>query len=99
MVARWDCIISAGGLRGHDHAQSGRLQSNGQILDEPEKVRSRGGAVFVLPALAETESVLSLHSLPSWYQSLPSVAEAFPSTRTMIEVLNTDSSSHCPKTS
>ncbi|XP_056873227.1 tetratricopeptide repeat protein 13 isoform X2 [Takifugu flavidus] len=45
------------------------------------------------------KSWMNLKSLPSWYQSLPSVAEAFPSTRTMIEVLNTDSSSHCPKKS
>uniref|UniRef100_A0A665V0J2 Tetratricopeptide repeat domain 13 n=1 Tax=Echeneis naucrates TaxID=173247 RepID=A0A665V0J2_ECHNA len=45
------------------------------------------------------KSWMNLKSLPSWYQSLPSVAETFPSTRTMIEVLNTDSSSHCPKTS
>ncbi|TNN49132.1 Tetratricopeptide repeat protein 13 [Liparis tanakae] len=42
---------------------------------------------------------MNLKSLPGWYQSLPSVAETFPSTRTMIEVLNTDSSSHCPKKS
>ncbi|CAK6983800.1 hypothetical protein F7725_019896 [Scomber scombrus] len=42
---------------------------------------------------------MNLKSLPSWYQSLPSVAETFPSSRTMIEVLNTDSSSHCPKKS
>uniref|UniRef100_A0A7N8YQK8 Tetratricopeptide repeat domain 13 n=1 Tax=Mastacembelus armatus TaxID=205130 RepID=A0A7N8YQK8_9TELE len=45
------------------------------------------------------KSWMNLKSLPSWYQSLPSVAETFPSTRTMIEVLNTDSSSHCPKKS
>uniref|UniRef100_A0A672FPM0 Uncharacterized protein n=1 Tax=Salarias fasciatus TaxID=181472 RepID=A0A672FPM0_SALFA len=45
------------------------------------------------------KSWMNLKSLPGWYQSLPSVAEAFPSTRTMIEVLNTDSSSHCPKKS
>uniref|UniRef100_A0A8D2ZRI8 Tetratricopeptide repeat domain 13 n=1 Tax=Scophthalmus maximus TaxID=52904 RepID=A0A8D2ZRI8_SCOMX len=44
-------------------------------------------------------SWMNLKSLPSWYPSLPSVAETFPSTRTMIEVLNTDSSSHCPKKS
>uniref|UniRef100_A0A673Y6W4 Tetratricopeptide repeat domain 13 n=1 Tax=Salmo trutta TaxID=8032 RepID=A0A673Y6W4_SALTR len=37
--------------------------------------------------------------LPLWYQSLPSVAETFQTTRTMIEVLNTDSTSHCPKKS
>ncbi|KAA8582840.1 hypothetical protein FQN60_015386 [Etheostoma spectabile] len=42
---------------------------------------------------------MNLKSLPGWYQSLPSVAETFPSSRTMIEVLNTDSSSHCPKKS
>ncbi|XP_062267284.1 tetratricopeptide repeat protein 13 isoform X2 [Platichthys flesus] len=42
---------------------------------------------------------MNLKSLPGWYQSLPSVAETFASTRTMIEVLNTDSSSHCPKKS
>ncbi|XP_074470869.1 tetratricopeptide repeat protein 13 isoform X1 [Sebastes fasciatus] len=42
---------------------------------------------------------MTLKSLPGWYQSLPSVAETFPSSRTMIEVLNTDSSSHCPKKS
>ncbi|KAF3850177.1 hypothetical protein F7725_019896 [Dissostichus mawsoni] len=42
---------------------------------------------------------MNLMSLPVWYQSLPSVAETFPSSRTMIEVLNTDSSSHCPKKS
>uniref|UniRef100_A0A671VL08 Tetratricopeptide repeat domain 13 n=1 Tax=Sparus aurata TaxID=8175 RepID=A0A671VL08_SPAAU len=45
------------------------------------------------------KSWMNLKSLPGWYQSLPSVAETFPSTRTMIEVLNTDSSSHCPKKS
>uniref|UniRef100_G3NUR7 Tetratricopeptide repeat domain 13 n=1 Tax=Gasterosteus aculeatus aculeatus TaxID=481459 RepID=G3NUR7_GASAC len=46
-----------------------------------------------------SKNCLNLKSLPSWYQSLPSVAETFPSSRTMIEVLNTDSSSHCPKKS
>uniref|UniRef100_A0A8C8GSK4 Tetratricopeptide repeat domain 13 n=1 Tax=Oncorhynchus tshawytscha TaxID=74940 RepID=A0A8C8GSK4_ONCTS len=42
---------------------------------------------------------MNLKSLPLWYQSLPSVAETFQTTRTMIEVLNTDSTSHCPKKS
>uniref|UniRef100_A0A673WX09 Tetratricopeptide repeat domain 13 n=1 Tax=Salmo trutta TaxID=8032 RepID=A0A673WX09_SALTR len=42
---------------------------------------------------------MNLKSLPVWYQSLPSVAGTFPMTRTMIEVLNTDSTSHCPKKS
>uniref|UniRef100_A0A8C7KA08 Tetratricopeptide repeat domain 13 n=1 Tax=Oncorhynchus kisutch TaxID=8019 RepID=A0A8C7KA08_ONCKI len=42
---------------------------------------------------------MNLKSLPVWYQSLPSVAGTFPTTRTMIEVLNTDSTSHCPKKS
>ncbi|XP_062857899.1 tetratricopeptide repeat protein 13 isoform X2 [Trichomycterus rosablanca] len=42
---------------------------------------------------------MNLKSLPSWYQNLPSVAETFQYARTMIEVLNTDSSSHCPKAS
>lgn len=42
---------------------------------------------------------LSVTSLPSWYQNLPSVSETFQLTRTMIEVLNTDSSLHCPKKS
>uniref|UniRef100_A0A3Q3GIC2 Tetratricopeptide repeat domain 13 n=1 Tax=Labrus bergylta TaxID=56723 RepID=A0A3Q3GIC2_9LABR len=45
------------------------------------------------------KSWMTLKSLPSWYQNLPSVAETFQSTRTMLEVLNTDSSSHCPKKS
>ncbi|XP_014851725.1 PREDICTED: tetratricopeptide repeat protein 13 isoform X2 [Poecilia mexicana] len=45
------------------------------------------------------KSWMNLKSSPSWYRSLPSVAETFPSIRTMIEVLNTDSSSHCPKKS
>ncbi|XP_043076203.1 tetratricopeptide repeat protein 13 isoform X2 [Puntigrus tetrazona] len=45
------------------------------------------------------KSWMSLKSLPSWYQNLPSVSETFQLTRTMIEVLNTDSSSHCPKKS
>uniref|UniRef100_A0AAY4CEX6 Tetratricopeptide repeat domain 13 n=1 Tax=Denticeps clupeoides TaxID=299321 RepID=A0AAY4CEX6_9TELE len=45
------------------------------------------------------KSWMNLKSLPGWYQSLPSVAETFPTTRTMIEVLNTDSSPHCPKKS
>lgn len=45
------------------------------------------------------KSWMNLKSLPGWYQSLPSVAETFPTTRTMIEVLNTDTSSHCPKKS
>uniref|UniRef100_A0A8C7UVX3 Tetratricopeptide repeat domain 13 n=1 Tax=Oncorhynchus mykiss TaxID=8022 RepID=A0A8C7UVX3_ONCMY len=42
---------------------------------------------------------MNLKSLPLWYQSLPSVVETFQTTRTMIEVLNTDSTSHCPKKS
>lgn len=45
------------------------------------------------------KSWMNLKSLPSWYQDLPSVSETFQYARTMIEVLNTDSSSHCPKTS
>uniref|UniRef100_A0A671PYI4 Uncharacterized protein n=1 Tax=Sinocyclocheilus anshuiensis TaxID=1608454 RepID=A0A671PYI4_9TELE len=45
------------------------------------------------------KSWINLKSLPSWYQNLPSVSETFQLTRTMIEVLNTDSSSHCPKKS
>ncbi|XP_016084551.1 tetratricopeptide repeat protein 13-like [Sinocyclocheilus grahami] len=45
------------------------------------------------------KSWMNLKSLPSWYQNLPSVSETFQLTRTMIEVLNTDSSSHCPKKS
>ncbi|XP_051510697.1 tetratricopeptide repeat protein 13 isoform X2 [Myxocyprinus asiaticus] len=45
------------------------------------------------------KSWMNLKSLPSWYQNIPSVSETFQFTRTMIEVLNTDSSSHCPKKS
>uniref|UniRef100_A0A8C1PWF4 Tetratricopeptide repeat domain 13 n=1 Tax=Cyprinus carpio TaxID=7962 RepID=A0A8C1PWF4_CYPCA len=45
------------------------------------------------------KSWMNLKSLPSWYQNLTSVSETFQLTRTMIEVLNTDSSSHCPKKS
>ncbi|XP_033859358.2 tetratricopeptide repeat protein 13-like isoform X1 [Acipenser ruthenus] len=46
-----------------------------------------------------SKSWMDLKSLPDWYKSLPSVAETFPTTRTMIEVLNTDSTSQCPKKS
>ncbi|XP_056620442.1 tetratricopeptide repeat protein 13 isoform X2 [Triplophysa dalaica] len=42
---------------------------------------------------------MNLKSLPTWYHNLPSVSETFQFTRTMIEVLNTDSASHCPKKS
>ncbi|KAL4649147.1 tetratricopeptide repeat protein 13 isoform X1 [Arapaima gigas] len=42
---------------------------------------------------------MNTKSLPTWYYSLPSVAETFPTTRAMIEVLNTDSTSRCPKKS
>ncbi|XP_076872583.1 tetratricopeptide repeat protein 13 isoform X2 [Brachyhypopomus gauderio] len=42
------------------------------------------------------KSWMNLKSLPSWYQNLPPVADSFQFSRTMIEVLNTDSSSHCP---
>ncbi|XP_059355060.1 tetratricopeptide repeat protein 13 isoform X2 [Carassius carassius] len=45
------------------------------------------------------KSWMNLKSLPSWHQNLPLVSETFQLTRTMIEVLNTDSSSHCPKKS
>ncbi|XP_065125037.1 tetratricopeptide repeat protein 13 isoform X2 [Paramisgurnus dabryanus] len=45
------------------------------------------------------KSWMNLKSLPTWYHNLPSVSETFQFTRTMIEVLNTDSSSHCPKKS
>ncbi|KAM8847017.1 tetratricopeptide repeat protein 13 isoform 2-T2 [Synchiropus picturatus] len=44
-------------------------------------------------------SWMNLRSLPSWFQSLPSVSESFPTSRTMLEVLNTDSSTHCPRKS
>ncbi|XP_061667741.1 tetratricopeptide repeat protein 13 isoform X2 [Syngnathoides biaculeatus] len=44
-------------------------------------------------------SWMHFKSLPSWYQSLPSVAETFPSIRTMIEVLNADSLTQCSKKS
>nr|XP_033791562.1 tetratricopeptide repeat protein 13 isoform X2 [Geotrypetes seraphini] len=40
---------------------------------------------------------INLKSLPSSYKSLPSVSETFPTLRTIIEVLNTDSSDHCHK--
>uniref|UniRef100_A0A4W3K4A4 Tetratricopeptide repeat domain 13 n=1 Tax=Callorhinchus milii TaxID=7868 RepID=A0A4W3K4A4_CALMI len=42
---------------------------------------------------------MNLKSLPASYSTLPSVSETFPTIRTMIEVLNTDSSSHCPRNS
>ncbi|XP_041068899.1 tetratricopeptide repeat protein 13 isoform X2 [Carcharodon carcharias] len=45
------------------------------------------------------KSWMNLKSLPASYSSLPAVLETFPTKRTMIEVLNTDSSSHCPKNS
>ncbi|XP_077409363.1 tetratricopeptide repeat protein 13 isoform X2 [Vanacampus margaritifer] len=45
------------------------------------------------------KSWMHFKSLPSWYQNLPSVAETFPSIRTMIEVLNADSTSQCSKKS
>uniref|UniRef100_A0AAR2LLA4 Tetratricopeptide repeat domain 13 n=1 Tax=Pygocentrus nattereri TaxID=42514 RepID=A0AAR2LLA4_PYGNA len=45
------------------------------------------------------KSWMNLKSSPSWYPNLPSVAETFQFSRTMIEVLNTDSSSRCPKKS
>ncbi|XP_077443430.1 tetratricopeptide repeat protein 13 isoform X1 [Stigmatopora argus] len=45
------------------------------------------------------KSWMHFKSLPSWYQNLPSVAEAFPTIRSMIEVLNADSSSQCSKKS
>ncbi|XP_069462994.1 tetratricopeptide repeat protein 13 isoform X3 [Ambystoma mexicanum] len=41
-------------------------------------------------------SWMNLKSLPASYKSLPSVSETFPTLRTMIEVLNTDSS-RCQK--
>ncbi|KAG8444199.1 hypothetical protein GDO86_009401 [Hymenochirus boettgeri] len=43
------------------------------------------------------KSWMNLRSLPSSYKNLPSVSETFPTLRTMIEVLNTDSSLHCEK--
>ncbi|XP_066548672.1 tetratricopeptide repeat protein 13 isoform X1 [Amia ocellicauda] len=45
------------------------------------------------------KSWMNLKSLPTWYQSLPSVAETFATTRSMIEVLNTDSTLHCSRKS
>uniref|UniRef100_A0A8C7QIK3 Tetratricopeptide repeat domain 13 n=1 Tax=Oncorhynchus mykiss TaxID=8022 RepID=A0A8C7QIK3_ONCMY len=42
---------------------------------------------------------MTTHSPDIARHSLPSVAGTFPTTRTMIEVLNTDSTSHCPKKS
>ncbi|XP_061610664.1 tetratricopeptide repeat protein 13 isoform X2 [Phyllopteryx taeniolatus] len=45
------------------------------------------------------KSWMHFKTLPSWYQSLPPVAETFPSIRTMIEVLNADSSTQCSKNS
>ncbi|XP_074079144.1 tetratricopeptide repeat protein 13 isoform X2 [Macrotis lagotis] len=43
------------------------------------------------------KSWMSLQSLSPSYKSLPSVSETFPTLRTMIEVLNTDSSPRCFK--
>ncbi|XP_069786939.1 tetratricopeptide repeat protein 13 isoform X5 [Narcine bancroftii] len=45
------------------------------------------------------KSWMNLKSLPTSYSSLPAVLDTFPTKRTMIEALNTDSSSHCPKNS
>uniref|UniRef100_H3B7C2 Tetratricopeptide repeat domain 13 n=2 Tax=Latimeria chalumnae TaxID=7897 RepID=H3B7C2_LATCH len=45
------------------------------------------------------KSWMNIKSLSSSYKELPSVTETFPTLRTMIEVLNTDSSLHCPKKS
>ncbi|OCT77871.1 tetratricopeptide repeat protein 13 [Xenopus laevis] len=43
------------------------------------------------------KSWMNLRSLSTSYKSLPSVSETFPTLRTMIEVLNTDSSPRCDK--
>uniref|UniRef100_A0A5F8GP73 Tetratricopeptide repeat domain 13 n=1 Tax=Monodelphis domestica TaxID=13616 RepID=A0A5F8GP73_MONDO len=43
------------------------------------------------------KSWMSLQSISPSYKSLPSVSETFPTLRTMIEVLNTDSSPRCFK--
>uniref|UniRef100_A0A4W5N476 Tetratricopeptide repeat domain 13 n=1 Tax=Hucho hucho TaxID=62062 RepID=A0A4W5N476_9TELE len=73
----------------------GRIPKGKVILVDFEAMTTHSPDSFSKTA----KNWMNLKSLPLWYQSLPSVAETFQTTRTMIEVLNTDSTSHCPKKS
>uniref|UniRef100_A0A8C7KAE6 Tetratricopeptide repeat domain 13 n=1 Tax=Oncorhynchus kisutch TaxID=8019 RepID=A0A8C7KAE6_ONCKI len=61
------------------------------------------GKVILLNSFLVDFEAMTTHSPDSFIARhihfLPSVAGTFPTTRTMIEVLNTDSTSHCPKKS
>ncbi|XP_075452693.1 tetratricopeptide repeat protein 13 isoform X2 [Ascaphus truei] len=83
--------VIMGALMASGKEVSGKIPK-GKLVDF-EAMTAPGSEAFSKTA----KSWMNLKSLPSSYKSLPSVSEIFPTLRTMIEVLNTDSSPRCEK--
>ncbi|XP_063299169.1 tetratricopeptide repeat protein 13 isoform X2 [Pelobates fuscus] len=89
-VAAYSVIMGA--LMASGKEVTGKIPK-GKLVDF-EAMTAPGAEAFTKSA----KSWMNFKSLPSSYKNLPSVSETFPTLRTMIEVLNTDSSPHCLKT-
>ncbi|KAM4771707.1 tetratricopeptide repeat protein 13 isoform 1-T1 [Rhinophrynus dorsalis] len=81
--------VLMGALMASGKEVSGKIPK-GKLVDF-EAMTSPGSESFSKTA----KTWMNLKSLPSSYKSLPPVSETFPTLRTMIEVLNTDSSPRC----
>ncbi|CAH2249423.1 tetratricopeptide repeat 13 isoform X2 [Pelobates cultripes] len=89
-VAAYSVIMGA--LMASGKEVTGKIPK-GKLVDF-EAMTAPGAEAFTKSA----KSWMNFKSLPSSYKNLPSVSETFPTLRTMIEVLNTDSTPHCLKT-
>ncbi|KAM4041518.1 tetratricopeptide repeat protein 13 isoform 1-T1 [Anomaloglossus baeobatrachus] len=85
--------VIMGALMASGKQVSGKIPK-GKLVDF-EAMTAPGSEAFS----KTSKSWMNLRSLPASYKSLPSVSESFPTLRTMIEVLNTDSSHRCIKKS
>uniref|UniRef100_A0A8C5R2E8 Tetratricopeptide repeat domain 13 n=1 Tax=Leptobrachium leishanense TaxID=445787 RepID=A0A8C5R2E8_9ANUR len=84
--------VIMGALMASGKEVSGKIPK-GKLVDF-EAMTAPGPDVFTKSA----KSWMKLKSLPYSYKNLPSVSETFPTLRTVIEALNTDSSTRCLKT-
>ncbi|KAM4693706.1 tetratricopeptide repeat protein 13 isoform 2-T2 [Discoglossus pictus] len=84
--------VIMGALMASGKEVSGKIPK-GKLVDF-EAMTAPGSEAFS----KTVKSWMNLRSIPSSLKSLPSVSETFPTLRTMIEVLNTNSAPHCQKT-
>uniref|UniRef100_A0A6I8N9A7 Tetratricopeptide repeat domain 13 n=1 Tax=Ornithorhynchus anatinus TaxID=9258 RepID=A0A6I8N9A7_ORNAN len=83
--------VIMGALMASGKEVSGKIPK-GKLVDF-EAMTAPGSEAFGKMA----KSWMSLKSISPSYRSLPAVAETFPTLRSILEVLNTDSSPRCPK--